>query len=498
MIAADAKIARETPKRVEMRAMDLGESGKMMPSAANGAAAGRTMERAVGGAIAGRRRPAMEILELRGSLLRFRLRHANRALANALRRAVMLDVPTIAMHSVEVQCNTSMTQDDILTQRLGLVVMTAGGVDALVAPNDCPCEAGCPKCSARITLDVHNTSNTTRQVTTRDLVCHDPRVRPVDQTLASEADRNRATVAFASLTKDQRITADIRAIKGTGSANAKWNPAAIVAFRYPHDVHLDPHLLEKLSAKELDDLCASCPSRVFQKTGPPSSTTMHTDPPQSETKTKTKSKTMTADAYGLGAPPARDSEGPAVAPTVVAGDYARDAAAPTVVGTDYVGTAAAAPVVVGGDYVGAAAAPTVVGGLAVRSDRCVACKDCLLVGGQIVEAMKKDGRVALHLPKDAKDASTPRSADEKDSGAPRVLMAEHALDSAARISIEAPAAPVLVRISPIAGVFDFTIESHGAMPPGDILARAISSLMTRLSALQLCNLEAFQDSLDSR
>ena len=54
----------------------------------------------------------------------FMIKDANASYANALRRIIMEDVPTMAIEDVEIRSNSSILYDEMIAHRLGLIPLT--------------------------------------------------------------------------------------------------------------------------------------------------------------------------------------------------------------------------------------------------------------------------------------------------------------------------------------------------------------------------------------
>jgi DNA-directed RNA polymerase alpha subunit len=62
-----------------------------------------------------------EILEVSPERIKFVLNNCDVSFANALRRIIIAEVPTMAPHLISVYENTSVLHDEFLAQRIGLV-----------------------------------------------------------------------------------------------------------------------------------------------------------------------------------------------------------------------------------------------------------------------------------------------------------------------------------------------------------------------------------------
>jgi DNA-directed RNA polymerase II subunit RPB3 len=67
------------------------------------------------------RHPNVEIRKLTDNECEFVLRDTDVSVANALRRVMIAEVPTIAIDLVEFENNTTVLNDEFLAHRLGLV-----------------------------------------------------------------------------------------------------------------------------------------------------------------------------------------------------------------------------------------------------------------------------------------------------------------------------------------------------------------------------------------
>jgi DNA-directed RNA polymerase II subunit RPB3 len=70
----------------------------------------------------------VEIIDLLNDSIRFRLSDADISVANALRRVLIAEVPTMAIDLVEVEVNNSVMHDEFLAHRLGLVPLLSDKV----------------------------------------------------------------------------------------------------------------------------------------------------------------------------------------------------------------------------------------------------------------------------------------------------------------------------------------------------------------------------------
>lgn len=73
--------------------------------------------------------------------MRFKLWDTDVSVANALRRIMMAEVPTVAIDLVEFEANSSVMLDEVIAHRLGLLPLSSSGAIAMLFPGECPCSA---------------------------------------------------------------------------------------------------------------------------------------------------------------------------------------------------------------------------------------------------------------------------------------------------------------------------------------------------------------------
>ncbi len=173
--------------------------------------------------------------------IKFELNNVDLSYANSLRRVMMAEVPTMAIDLVEVEENTSVLADEFLAHRLGLIPLSAKGVDDVLYSRDCDCEQYCELCSVKIYLHAKCTSDEIMIVYARDLVVDANRPNQWAGSPVIVDPEGKGPI-ITKLRKGQEINLTCIAKKGIAKEHAKWCPTAAVGFEYdPHNKlhHLD-------------------------------------------------------------------------------------------------------------------------------------------------------------------------------------------------------------------------------------------------------------------
>lgn len=80
------------------------------------------------------RRPRVEVRKLDSSYCEFVLKDTDVSMANALRRIMIAEVPTIAIDLVEMENNTTVLNDEFLAHRLGLIPLVSDCANRMRQP----------------------------------------------------------------------------------------------------------------------------------------------------------------------------------------------------------------------------------------------------------------------------------------------------------------------------------------------------------------------------
>lgn len=80
------------------------------------------------------------------------------------------EVPTLAIDIVEIQANSSVLPDELLSHRLGMIPLDSTNIDdKLLYTRDCDCDGYCERCSVILTLQARCTGDRNVTVYARDL-----------------------------------------------------------------------------------------------------------------------------------------------------------------------------------------------------------------------------------------------------------------------------------------------------------------------------------------
>lgn len=192
--------------------------------------------------------PQVRVTELTPETLKFELEGTNLSMANAIRRVMIAEVPTLAIDWIQFNENSSVLPDEFIAHRLGLVPLWSEDiVGNMIYARDCSCDEFCMHCAVEFNLDELAKQEQTFNCTTTHLKSHNQAVRPAcggehmqNQEINgmmnnyNPDDQNQDEILLCKLRKDQHLKFKAYAKKGLGKEHAKWIPA-IVGFEYDPD-----------------------------------------------------------------------------------------------------------------------------------------------------------------------------------------------------------------------------------------------------------------------
>ncbi|KAM3269375.1 DNA-directed RNA polymerases II, IV and V subunit 3 [Capsicum baccatum] len=209
--------------------------------------------------------PRIKIREVKPDYMKFELRDTDSSIANALRRIMIAEVPTIAIDLVEIEVNSSVLNDEFISHRLGLIPLTSERAMSMRFSRDCDACDGdgqCEYCSVEFYLRVKCLSDQTLDVTSKDLLSSDHTVVPVDYSDGLDNATNKGII-IVKLRRGQELRLRAIARKGIGKDHAKWSPAATVTFMYEPEIYINEDMMESLTLEEKQELVDSSPTKVF-------------------------------------------------------------------------------------------------------------------------------------------------------------------------------------------------------------------------------------------
>jgi DNA-directed RNA polymerase subunit D len=183
----------------------------------------------------------VNVVSKKGNNVTFVLQGATPAFANALRRIMVSEIPTMAVDSVDFHENDSILFDEVIAHRIGLIPISFDP-DKFNRRSECRCEGkGCSLCQVVFVIDRTGPCI----VYSGDMKSSNKAVKPASPDFP-----------IVELLKGQSIKLEATAIMGTGKEHAKWQ-AANASYQYY------PQLVVK-DAKEAKKCIRNCPKGLIK------------------------------------------------------------------------------------------------------------------------------------------------------------------------------------------------------------------------------------------
>ena len=185
-----------------------------------------------------------------GHEIRILISETNASQVNAIRRALIADVPKLAITRVdfsqgvtqdnkgEVVESVNVLPDEVLAHRLAMIPIPTNLEEPLYAPDECPnCkdvierDRGCPLCQVLYTLSARGPSADSEDEY-KTVYAGD--ITTISDPFYDIRDEHKS-IPLTVLAKGQFLEFYAFAVIGRGRDHAKWSPVAAVGFR-PHRI----------------------------------------------------------------------------------------------------------------------------------------------------------------------------------------------------------------------------------------------------------------------
>ncbi len=181
----------------------------------------------------------IETVRMEDTKARLILRDATPALANALRRTMLQDIPKMAIDHVDFHLGSIMDDetgkeyesvtslfDEIIASRLGLVPVPTD-YNMFTYREQCECGGeGCPHCSIMYSINKHGPGS----VLSGDMI-------PLGDSTLKVKDE---FIPIVQLTDDQAVLIYASAVMGTARKHVKWQAAFGVGYSYMPVIKINP------------------------------------------------------------------------------------------------------------------------------------------------------------------------------------------------------------------------------------------------------------------
>ncbi|KAK6934626.1 DNA-directed RNA polymerase, RpoA/D/Rpb3-type [Dillenia turbinata] len=226
----------------------------------------------------------VEVTKLTEEDMEFDMVGIDPAIANAFRRILIAEVPTMAIEKVFIANNSSVIQDEVLAHRLGLIPLNVDPrLFDYMSENDAPtekntivfklhvrCERGSPRITVKsdelkwlpngsefvLATEKQGSNSTAKPKTYTSFTCSQDTMPEFSSNPISP---KYPDIILAKLGPGQEIELEAHAIKGVGRTHAKWSPVATAWYRLLPEVSL----LQEVVDERAEELVKKCPAKVF-------------------------------------------------------------------------------------------------------------------------------------------------------------------------------------------------------------------------------------------
>jgi len=185
----------------------------------------------------------IQVLKKKGDKLVFSVDGTTPAFANAMRRVMISEVPTLAVEWVDMHYNNSILYDEIVAHRLAMIPLKFDPKKMNIK-SECKCDGeGCALCQVVFAAE----KNGPGDLISKDLKSSNKMVTPTDPNFP-----------VVQLLKPHKVRFEAIAEMGVGKDHSKWQ-AANASYQYWPEVKIEG----KPSAADLSKCIKVCPKDVL-------------------------------------------------------------------------------------------------------------------------------------------------------------------------------------------------------------------------------------------
>eukprot|EP01027_Heterolobosea_sp_BB2_P021055 GEZU01030114.1.p1 GENE.GEZU01030114.1~~GEZU01030114.1.p1 ORF type:complete len:380 (-),score=76.18 GEZU01030114.1:121-1212(-) len=186
-------------------------------------------------------------------------------IANAFRRILLSEVPTMAIEKVVINNNTSIIQDEVLAHRLGLIPIKADPRKFVFKPKNAPLYN---KPNDSLVFKLNVTCTRASKNSSEDYIngsVYSNKLEWVPQGVQAETFKDdpirpvHNDILLAKLRPGQTIDVECYVEKGIGATHAKWSPVATATYRLLPEILL----VGEIKGAHAEELVKKCPMNVY-------------------------------------------------------------------------------------------------------------------------------------------------------------------------------------------------------------------------------------------
>lgn len=183
----------------------------------------------------------IKMLKEEGKKASFLLEDTNPTIANALRRAMISLVPTLAIEDVLIEKNGSALYNEVVAHRLGLIPLKTD-LEVYEPRKSCECEGeGCKNCEVHFELEEKGP----KTVKAKDIKPKtDKKIEPV-----------YPGMPIVKLREGQEIKMELIAVVDNAKEHTKWSPCFVTYRYYP---------IIETNDSECEEAVEACPRDILE------------------------------------------------------------------------------------------------------------------------------------------------------------------------------------------------------------------------------------------